>query len=103
MKPNRDADSDEYLGSGRSHRCRSRFAPLWPTKGYLTPGQRDRVTRFLADLPAGALPPTFRRLPSGIVLAEARVPSKAGEDLHETHGILMGPSGEAAKPQPGDL
>ncbi|MFF0007984.1 hypothetical protein ACFYQT_31730 [Streptomyces tibetensis] len=69
----------------------------------LTPGQRDRVTRFLSDLPAGALPPTFRRLPSGIVLAEARVPSKAGEDLHETHGILMGPSGEAAKPQPGDL
>ena len=69
----------------------------------LTPGQRDRVTRFLADLPADARPPTFRRLPSGIVLAESRVPVKAGKDLHETHGILMGPSGEPAEPQPGDL
>ncbi|MFJ8593203.1 hypothetical protein [Streptomyces sp. NPDC093598] len=69
----------------------------------LTPGQRDRVTRFLAALPAGAQLPTFRRLSSGIVLAEARVPVKAGKDLHETHSILMGPSGEPAKPQPGDL
>ncbi|MYS94989.1 MULTISPECIES: hypothetical protein [Streptomyces] len=69
----------------------------------LTPGQRDRVTRFLADLPAGTRPPTFTRLASGIVLVEARVPLKAGQDLHETHSILMGPSGEPAKPQPGDL
>jgi hypothetical protein len=28
---------------------------------------------------------------------------KAGKDLHETHGILMGPSGEPAEPQPGNL
>ncbi len=69
----------------------------------LTPGQRARVTRFLACLPAHALPPTFTRLPSGIVMVEARVPLKPGKDLHETHGILMGPSGEPAKAQPGDL
>jgi hypothetical protein len=28
---------------------------------------------------------------------------KAGKDIHETHGILMDPSGEPAEPQPGDL
>ncbi len=69
----------------------------------LTPGQRDRVTRFLADLPAGAQPPALSRLRSGIVLVEVRVPVKVGKDVHETHSILMGPSGEPAKPQPGDL
>ena len=69
----------------------------------LTPGQRDRVTRFLADLPAGAQPPAFSRLRSGIDLVEVRVPVKAGKDVHETHSILMGPSGEPAQPKPGDL
>jgi hypothetical protein len=69
----------------------------------LTPGQRDRVTRFLAELPGDARSPVFTRLRSGIVLVEARVPLKAGKDVHETHSILMGPAGEPAKPQPGDL
>ncbi|MDN0193584.1 hypothetical protein [Streptomyces sp. S.PNR 29] len=69
----------------------------------LSAGQRKRVSRFVGDLPAGAQPPTFTRLPSGIVLVEARVPSKAGKDLHDTHSILMGPQGERAKAQPGDL
>jgi hypothetical protein len=69
----------------------------------LSPGQRKRVSGFVGDLPAGAQPPTFTRLPSGIVLVEARVPSKPGKDVHDTHSILMGPDGERAKPQPGDL
>ncbi|MER5911083.1 hypothetical protein ABT124_11385 [Streptomyces sp. NPDC001982] len=69
----------------------------------LTPGQRHRVTRFLADLPANAQPPTFTKLRSGVVMVESRVPLKAGKDLHETHAILMGANGEAAKAQPGDL
>lgn len=34
---------------------------------------------------------------------EVRVPVKAGKDAHETHSTLMDPSGEPAKPQPGDL
>ncbi|MFF4250904.1 hypothetical protein ACFY1L_06840 [Streptomyces sp. NPDC001663] len=69
----------------------------------LSSGQRDRLTRFLAELPANAQPPLLTRLPSGIVMVEVRVPSKAAKDVHETHSILMGPAGEAAKPQPGDL
>ncbi|MHC3474484.1 hypothetical protein ACYF6T_38125 [Streptomyces sp. 7R007] len=69
----------------------------------LSSGQRDRLTRFLAELPADAQPPLLTRLPSGIVMVEVRVPSKASKDVFETHSILMGPSGEAAKPQPGDL
>lgn len=69
----------------------------------LTSGQRDRLTRFLAELPANAQPPSLTRLPSGILMVEVRVPSKAAKDIHETHSILMGPSGEPAKPQPGDL
>ncbi|MGW0628169.1 hypothetical protein [Streptomyces sp. NPDC002758] len=69
----------------------------------LSPGQRHRVTRFLADLPANAQPPTFTKLRSGVVMVESRVPLKAGKDLHETHAILMGANGEAAKAQPGDL
>lgn len=72
-------------------------------EGELSSGQRDRLTRFLADLPTNAQPPLLTRLPSGIVMVEVRVPSKAAKDVHETHSILMGPSGEAAKPQPGDL
>ncbi|MFF4566010.1 hypothetical protein [Streptomyces sp. NPDC001435] len=69
----------------------------------LSPGQRHRASRFLAELPAAAQPPTFTRLPSGIVLVEARVPSKADKDAHDTHAILMGRDGEAARAQPGDL
>lgn len=69
----------------------------------LTPGQRHRVARFLADLPPNAQPPTFTKLRSGVVMVESRVPLKAGKDLHETHAILMGANGEAAKAQPGDL
>jgi hypothetical protein len=71
----------------------------------LSPGQRKRVAKFLAELglPAGTPPPSLTRLPSGIVMVEARVPSKAGKDVHDTHTILMGAEGERAKPQPGDL
>lgn len=69
----------------------------------LSPGQRKRVAKFLAELPADTPPPSFTRLPSGIVMVEARVPSKAGKDVHDTHTILMGRDGERAKPQPGDL
>ncbi|MFD5229927.1 hypothetical protein ACFWJ5_15605 [Streptomyces qaidamensis] len=36
-------------------------------------------------------------------LVEIRVPVTAGKDVHETHSALTGPSGEPAKPQPGDL
>jgi hypothetical protein len=35
-------------------------------EGELTSGQRKRVARFTAGLPANAQPPTFTRLPSGI-------------------------------------
>jgi hypothetical protein len=69
----------------------------------LSPGQRKRVAKFLAELPPQTPPPSFTRLPSGIVMVEARVPSKAGRDVHDTHTILMGREGESAKPQPGDL
>lgn len=69
----------------------------------LTTGQRERLTRFLAELPATAQAPLLTRLPSGIIMVEVNVPSKASKDVHETHSILMGASGEAAKPQPGDL
>jgi hypothetical protein len=69
----------------------------------LSLGQRNRLSRFLTELPTGAQSPLLTRLPSGIVMVEVRVPSKAAKDVHETHSILMGPSGEAAKPQPGDL
>jgi len=69
----------------------------------LSSGQRDRLTRFLTELPADAQPSLLTRLPSGIVMVEVQVPAKAGTNVHETHSILMGPAGEAAKPQPGDL
>ena len=69
----------------------------------LTPGQRERVTRLVADLPANAQAPRCFRLPSGVVLVEAQVPAKAGKGLFETHSILMGETGEPARPQPGDL
>ncbi|MFI6565419.1 hypothetical protein [Streptomyces sp. NPDC050534] len=69
----------------------------------LTSGQRERLTRFLAELPADAQSPVLTRLPSGIVMVEVPVPSKAAKDVHETHSILMGSSGEAVKAQPGDL
>ncbi|WP_405870283.1 hypothetical protein [Streptomyces sp. NBC_00005] len=69
----------------------------------LTSGQRERLTRLLAELPADASPPLLTRRPSGIVMIEVQVPATAGTDVHETHSILMGPAGEAAKPQLGDL
>ncbi|MFJ2906128.1 hypothetical protein [Streptomyces sp. NPDC087212] len=69
----------------------------------LSPGQRSRLKRFLASLPPNAGPPTLTRLPSGVLLAEVRTPSKASPDTHETHSILMGPSGEAGRALPGDL
>jgi hypothetical protein len=69
----------------------------------LTEGQRERLTRFVGELPATAQPPKLFRLASGVVLAESQVPAKAGKGLFETHSIVMGDSGEAARPQPGDL
>lgn len=69
----------------------------------LTDGQRERLARFTAELPATAQAPQSFRLPSGIVLVEARVPAGRGGGLYETHSILMGESGEPARPQPGDL
>lgn len=69
----------------------------------LSPGQRARLTRFLAELPGRSQPPVLTRLRSGIIMVEVSVPSKASESVHETHSILMGPSGEAAAPKPGDL
>jgi hypothetical protein len=90
-------DSAERLGQLLSGTIRT------VPEGELSSGQRDRLRRFLADLPEGAEAPLLTRLPSGIVMVEVRVPTKAGKDVHETHSILMGPSGEPAKPQPGDL
>jgi hypothetical protein len=72
-------------------------------QGELTPGQRERLERFGAELPADAEPPQVFRLPSGAFLVEARVPAKAGKGLFETHTIVMGEAGEPARPQPGDL
>lgn len=69
----------------------------------LDPGQRERVTRFVAELPDTAQAPRFFRLASGIVLVECQVPAKAGKGLLETHSILMGEGGQSARPQPGDL
>ncbi|TPQ22063.1 hypothetical protein [Streptomyces sporangiiformans] len=69
----------------------------------LSEGQRQRVTRFMADLPDTAQPPAYTKLASGIVMVEARVPAKAGTDLFETHSILMDASGAPAQPEPGDL
>jgi hypothetical protein len=69
----------------------------------LDPGQRERVARFVAELPGTARAPRFFRLASGIVLVECQVPAKAGKGLLETHSILMGESGRPARPQPGDL
>lgn len=69
----------------------------------LTQGQRDRVARFLAELPATAQAPKVFRLPSGAFLVESQVPAKLGKALFETHSILMGETGEPARPQPGDL
>jgi hypothetical protein len=69
----------------------------------LTSGQRERVARFVAELPGNAQTPRCFRLPSGVILVEAQVPAKAGRGLFETHSILMGETGEPARPQPGDL
>ena len=69
----------------------------------LSASQRQRVSRFLADLPDTAQPPVYTKLPSGIVLVEARVPAKAGKDVFETHSILMDDWGNPAQPKPGDL
>lgn len=69
----------------------------------LDPGQRDRVARFVRELPGTAQAPRLFRLASGIVLVECQVPAKVGKGLFETHSILMGASGEPARPQPGDL
>lgn len=71
------------------------------TEGELTPGQRERVFRFTAELPGNAEPPTFTRMPSGIVLVEARVPAKRG--MYETNMIYMGSDGSPAIPAPDDL
>jgi hypothetical protein len=71
--------------------------------GDLTPGQQARLARFRTELPAGAADPQVFRLPSGIFLVEAKVPAKRGKGLFETHTILMGETGEPARPQPGDL
>ncbi|MFJ3757416.1 hypothetical protein [Streptomyces sp. NPDC090080] len=73
------------------------------TEAELSPGHRARLTRFLAELPGRSQPPVLTRLRSGIIMVEVSVPSKASESVHETHSILMGPSGEAAAPKPGDL
>jgi hypothetical protein len=69
----------------------------------LTEGQRERVARFVTELPATAQPPQFFRLAGGVVLVESQVPAKVGKGLFETHSILMGESGAPARPQPGDL
>lgn len=69
----------------------------------LDPGQRERVARFVAELPGTARSPRFFRLASGIVLVECQVPAKAGKGLFETHSILMSESGQPGHPQPGDL
>lgn len=69
----------------------------------LTAGQRERLARFVGELPTTAQPPKAFRLASGAVLVEAQVPAKVGKGLFETHSIVMGDAGEAARPQPGDL
>lgn len=73
------------------------------TDEQLTGGQRERVARFLAELPPNAEAPAFAVLPSGIVRVEARVPAKLGKGLFETHTILMDDAGAPAAPRPGDL
>ncbi|MFJ1586153.1 hypothetical protein ACIOC1_22905 [Streptomyces sp. NPDC088197] len=69
----------------------------------LTAGQRERLARFVGELPAAAQPPRAFRLASGAVLVESQVPAKVGKGLFETHSVIMGESGEPARPQPGDL
>ncbi|MFF5494623.1 hypothetical protein [Streptomyces aquilus] len=69
----------------------------------LTVAQRDRVSRFMRRHADATQPPVFVRLPSGIIHAEAYVPSKAGKDLVNAVGILMDDEGEPAEPKPGDL
>ncbi|MFJ3711255.1 hypothetical protein [Streptomyces sp. NPDC090053] len=73
------------------------------TEADLTEGQRYRVRDFKGEIPKNAEAPTFTLLKSGIVQVECRVPAKAGQGLFETHSILMSTSGDAVKPQPGDL
>jgi hypothetical protein len=69
----------------------------------LTPGQRERVARFVTELPTTARAPKFFRLSGGVVLVESQVPAKIGKGLFETHSILMGETGDPARPQPGEL
>ncbi|MEV7195329.1 hypothetical protein AB0N81_26515 [Streptomyces sp. NPDC093510] len=73
------------------------------TESELSEGQWERVTRFMADLPKTAHPPTYSRLGSGVTLVETRVPVKAGTGLFDTHSIVMDDAGEPAVPAPGDL
>ncbi|SEN07538.1 hypothetical protein [Actinacidiphila rubida] len=89
-------DSQKLVGLLSDHR------KLLPESA-LTPAQRERVARFVAELPAAAQAPRFYRLASGAVLVEAQAPAKVGRGLSETHSIFMGETGEPARPQPGDL
>ncbi|MEH0423831.1 hypothetical protein [Streptomyces sp. B21-083] len=69
----------------------------------LTEAQRERVSRFMANLRGAVQPPVFTRYPSGIVRAEVCLRSKGGKDLVDVTGILMDDEGEPAPPKPGDL
>ncbi|MEW2121156.1 hypothetical protein AB0945_39670 [Streptomyces sp. NPDC005474] len=69
----------------------------------LTEAQRQRASRFMANLRDTPLPPTYIRLASGIVLLEACTPSKADKDLFDVSWTLMDDEGEPAQPKPGDL
>lgn len=98
-------DSWVRLSSGEAQKLvglLSDHRTVLPESG-LTAGQRERVARFVSELPATAQAPRFFRLASGVVLVEAQAPAKAGRGLSETHSIFMGETGEPARPQPGDL
>ncbi|MEU6222766.1 hypothetical protein [Streptomyces sp. NPDC047042] len=69
----------------------------------LTEAQRERVSRFMANLRRPTQPPVYTRYPSGIVRVEVCLRSKAGKDLVDVTGILMDDDGEPAPPKPGDL
>ncbi|ELP68772.1 hypothetical protein ACKI1I_34325 [Streptomyces turgidiscabies] len=69
----------------------------------LTEAQRERVSRFMANLRGAVQPPVFTRYPSGIVRVEVCLRSKGGKDLVDVTGILMDDEGEPSPPKPGDL
>lgn len=69
----------------------------------LSTGQRERLSTFVAGLPANAEPPTLTELPSGLVDVQSRVPSKRVRGMFDTHQILMGPDGKHTASRPGDL